>query len=331
MTANTRKFKICNFFNVFRFGEQLLYRGRQTICKYYKNNELINDRLIQIKSAETVDDFYKIINNHIRNKREVIKNIEQYYDTSTVLAPSLKPLANETCLCTKDYYRLNNIFDEKQKDHCKESPHLSKTTANAIKKFTITSGKTSIDKFIYLASECYNKYIQNYLSNLNECNKKVEEYIKRQSLITDYTGIEITKSKPLLLPEINSNKADKINVNVITNHLNKLNINLHTNCEISTVKSEECNSIKPKNKGQSPRIYSTCRSQDMSCSDSNNNSTESTNHMRDPPKIIFSDFSTENQSTQDKSDKDLSDNRSAIDKNCLAIPNTKYCSEARPP
>lgn len=71
----------------------------------------------------------------------------------------------------------------------------------------------------------------------------------------------------------------------------------------------------------------------MSCNDSNNNSTDSTNQLKDPPKIIFSDFSTNKQAAAaSPDDSDInSDSNSSVDKNCLSIPINSYCSEARPP
>lgn len=309
-----------------RLGDQLSFRGRQTLCKYYNNNEIINDRLIEIKSAATIKDFEKILNNQFRSKQEHFKAFEPYYDTSAILASTFKPLVNETCLCTNDNYRLNYDFEEKRKQQC-TPPLLNKTTSNAIKTFTVTNN--SIDNFICLASECYNNCIQNYLNNLNDCNKKVEKSIKRQSSTEDHTAIETNESKPSLSLEHSSFGSDKINENILTNHLNKLKINLHTNCDVTPTFETRNHS---KSTGQSFTIHPKCTSQAMSCSDSNNNNSESTNHIKDPPKIIFSDFSTVKQPKQDKSDKDLSDNRSAIDnKNCLTIPIASYCSESRPP
>ena len=318
---------MCNAFIFCRLGDQLLFRGRQTLCKYYNNNEIINDRLIEIKSAVTIKDFEKILSYQLRSNQEHFRAVEPYYDTSAILSPSLKPLANETCLCTKDYYRLNYDFEDKRKQEC-TSTLLNKTTSNAIKTFTVTNN--SIDNFTYLASECYKNCIQNYLNNLNDCNRKVEKSIKGQSSTEDHTAIQTNESKPSLSLEHSPFGSDKINEYVLSNNLNKLNINLHTNCDITPTFNTR-NQLKET--GQSiTTIHPTCRSQAMSCSDTNNNNSESTNHIKDPPKIIFSDFSTVKQPKQDKSDKDLSDNRSAIDnKNCLTIPIANYCSESRPP
>jgi len=282
--------------------------------------------LIEIKSAVTIQDFEKILCNPFRSKREHLRAVEPYYDTSTILASSSKPLANETCLCTNDFYRLNYNFEEKRKQQF-TSPLLNETASNAIKKFAVTNN--SIDKFICLASECYNNCIQNYLNNLNDCNKKVEKSIKGQSSTEDHTAIETNESKPPLSLEHSRFESDKVNENILTNQLNKLNINLHTNSDVTPTFDTRNYS---KNIGQSIAIHPKCRSQAMSCSETNNNNSESTNHIKDPPKIIFSDFSTVIQPKQDKSDKDLSDNRSAIDsKNCLTIPIASYCSESRPP
>lgn len=69
----------------------------------------------------------------------------------------------------------------------------------------------------------------------------------------------------------------------------------------------------------------------MSCNDTNNNSTDSTKQLKDPPKIILSDHST-NQTIQGDKNKEFSDSNSALGKTCLTIPlENFYSSEARPP
>lgn len=305
-----------------RLGEQLLNHENKTVCKYHSHNEIINDKLFGIK---TVQDFERILNSRLRHRRD----IEPFYGSSTIPTPSLRPLASETCLHTKDYYRLNCIHEDYycyKQPYCRPTPLLSRaTTSNAATKFKATD--SSLEKFICLAAECYNRCIKYYLNNLNDCNRKVEKSSKRQS-VTDQKASDKKEPNTEKPPETTPIKErESVNEQPLVNQLNRLNINLHhtTSCDDTHINE------KTKNTGQSTAIFTQCRSQAMSWSDSNDSSTESTNHMQDPPKIIFSDFSTAKQQTQDKSDKDLSDNRSAIERNCLSIPKTRYCSEARPP
>lgn len=71
----------------------------------------------------------------------------------------------------------------------------------------------------------------------------------------------------------------------------------------------------------------------MSCNENNNNHNESTNKLKDLPKIICSDHSTNQIKIQGERIKKFSDKEKVIDdKNCLAVPmGNFYSSEARPP
>ncbi|KAG5674181.1 hypothetical protein PVAND_004164 [Polypedilum vanderplanki] len=307
-----------------RLGEQHPFRGRQTICKFYDHNEIINDQLIQIKSAKTVQDFEKIINEQIRHNQCFSKNaiLNEYYDTKAILAPSLRPFASETCLCTRDYYRLEELYKVQQKQRTRTPSPTS--SPNAIKNCTTVSSKHSIDNFLHLASEAYDKCIHIYLNNLNDCTKRVEK-IERQSSSS---------------PGKQSLKTNQFNENSLTNRFNKLNINLDASRGIVSSSTSQTEyflhnySTRQSITTTSPTISIYCSQRAMSCNDSNNNNTESTNQLKDPPKIIFSDFSTTKQAATTEGDSDInkfSDRDNSVDKNCLAIPITSYCSEARPP
>lgn len=294
-----------------RLGEPIPFRGRQTLCKYYSNNEILNQELLQIKSAQTVLEFEQLFEQQLRHNQGYSKSaqsVEPYYDIKEVLNP-LKPFASETCLCTKDLYRLstNRLINERRR-----TPSPIATTSNAIKSLNC---KSSIDEFVHLASDCYDKFINIYLDNLNDCNRRadiIERHTNKSP--SGYVGKRSLKSK-------------RINDLSLANRINKLNINLDTY-------HREVVSHSPDlfcGPGQSPLPTQHCFHQSMSCNDTNNNSTESTNQLKDPPKIVLSDHST-NQSLQGDNSKEYSDSNSGTDKNCLAIPvDNFYSSEARPP
>lgn len=297
----------------FRLGEQFAFRGRQTICKYYDSNEIINNQLIRIKSATTAVEFERIFNEQHRYKHgysKSVKSVEPYFDTQAVLEPPLRATASETCLCAKEFYRLDYNLLQKQPATLVQQQSLS---TNAIKRLTVDD--KGFNAFLLSASECYDTCIQYYLNDLNSCNQKAD-FIARQS-----SQLRPTSSCSF---GIRSLKLESKIPDEITNKLRKLSINL----EKSTTQLENC----ARQSSTSHRSF-----QAMSCSDTNNNhNTESTNvQLKDPPKIICSDFSSAAATTQQQSDtqksveKDFSSDKS--DKNCLKIPHSNYCSEARPP
>lgn len=71
----------------------------------------------------------------------------------------------------------------------------------------------------------------------------------------------------------------------------------------------------------------------MSCNDTNNNHNECTNKLKDPPKIILSDHSTNQNILQgEKFQRSFSDNTAVKSENCLKVPiERSFSSEARPP
>lgn len=217
-----------------------------------------------------------------------------------MLAP-LKPLSSETCLCTKDIYRLR--ANRLGREHYRSA---TSSTSNAIKGLEQAS---SLEDFVHLAAECYDKCINSYLSNLDDCNRRAD-IIERQSSrsSTGFSGRRTLKAK-------------KINDLSLANRINKLCINLEAY-------QRDVNPFQATR--QSTSSIQGCSHQTMSCNDTNNN-TESTNQLKDPPRIILSDHST-NQTIQGDKSKEFSDCVSAVDKNCLTIPiESYYTSEARPP
>jgi hypothetical protein len=282
------------------------------LCKYYKNNEVLNEQLLEIKSAQTAKEFEKLFSQQLRHNQgysQSAKSVEPYYDIKEVLAP-LKPFSSETCPCIQDVYRLNSnrLANERQRS---PTP-AANPSSNAIKSL---DGRTSLEEFVHLASECYDTCINVYLKNLNDCDRRAD-IIERQSI----------RSSSVYSGRL-SLKAKKINDLSLANRINKLCINLEAyHRDVVSQSSEHFQSIR-----QSTSSPINCSQQTMSCNDTNNNSTESTNQVKDPPKIILSDHSTNHTIQGDKS-KDFSDKGSKADKNCLTIPNENYySSEARPP
>lgn len=181
------------------------------------------------------------------------------------------------------------------------SPSPAASTTNTIKGLKL---KSSFDDFVHLASDCYDKCINIYLNNLNDCNRKAE-LIKSPS---GYAGKRSLKPK-------------KINDLSLTYQIHKLNINLD---------SFQRDDHFHFHRSQTPSSPKPCSQQAMSCNDTNNNSTDSTN-LKDPPKIILSDHST-NQTIQGESKEFIDSNNSVSNKTCLTIPlENFYSSEARPP
>lgn len=268
---------------------------------------MLSEQLREIKSAHTVLEFERLFSEQLRHPNSA-QSIQPYYDTKEVLNP-LKPFASETCLCTKDLYRLTRLVTEG-----KRSP--SPTNAlNAIRSLS----KPSIDAFVNLASDCYDRCINVYLDNLSECNRRAE-IVERQSATSPsgYAGRRSLKSR-------------KINEQLLVNQISKLSINLESHHQPPTATSFSADHFFSTR--QSTLSLPQCSSQTMSSNDANNNSTECTNNLKDPPKIILSDHST-NQSIQGDTDKDTYIDRrnSADDKNSLTIPiENYYSSEARPP
>lgn len=267
---------------------------------------------MQIKSARTVQEFEKLFNQQLRHNQgypKSAKSVEPYYDIKEVLNP-LKPFASETCLCTKDLYRLNHnrLANEQQ-----QTTSSAAVTSNAIK--GLNGNGKSIEDFVNLASECYDKCINIYLSNLDDCNQRAESIV-RQSLKSPsgYAGKRSLRSRKLNDFAL-ANEIKKLSITLDTHH--HRDVVSHTN----TFYSDRQSTSSPQN----------CSYQTMSCNDTNNNSTESTNQLKDPPKIILSDHST--NPIQGDNSKDYSDSNSAIDrKDSLTIPiENYYSSEARPP
>lgn len=300
-----------------RLGEPFPFRGRQTLCKYYDSNQILNEQLLQIKSAHTVREFEKLFCEQLRQSRSFASSAKSYtdlyYDTKDVLEQA-KLFTIESCLCTKDFNRLSSVGKRQTSGQQRaSSPAIPVSIASTTKS---CSGRQTLDEFVHIASECYDKCINIYLDNLNDCNRRAE-IIERHSIRAPSTGYAGRRSL----------KAIRINDLTLANQINKLSINLDTHRRDVASRSPDTHC----NERQSHSSTPICSHQTMSCSDTNNNSTDSTNQLKDPPKIVLSDHST-NQTIQGDKGKEFSDSSSAADKNCLSIPNENFfSSEARPP
>lgn len=287
-----------------RLGEPFPFRGRQTLCKYYDSNEVLNEQLRDIKSAQSVLEFERLFSEQLRHPSSA-KSIQPYFDAKEILSP-LKPFASETCLCTKDLYRLTRLVSEGKRS-------ASPTSGSNARRSLI---KPSIDAFVTVASDCYDQCIHVYLDNLSECNRRAE-IVERQSATSPagYSGRRSLKSR-------------KINEQLLANQISKLSINLETHHRQPTATPFSDHFFSTR---QSTLSNPQCSPQTMSSNDANNNSTECTNNLKDPPKIVLSDHST-NQSIQGDNSEYSDRRNSADDKNSLTIPiENYYSSEARPP
>lgn len=310
------------------------------MCKYYDSNQLINEQLIEIKSATNIYDFENILRKQLRHNQGFSKraqSIEQYYDTKTILAPELKTVAEkETCLHLRDDYRLKKSLKPQFQTNAVLGKTLSSSssssTANEIKGFTIN--KNSIDDFIRLATECYDKCIQCYFNQLNDCNQKVE-IIERQSLSV------LHNDKPSITLSSSYTKRNAIKIHqfeeiLLTNQLNKLNINLDATrgtVSSSLPLSANLHRHAARRFFTSPGFSNSRNHRDMSCNGKKINNIDQTNQLNDPPIIILSDHSTTKQSTTQGESKSFSQSSSLTETNNLnlAIPTIHYCSESRPP
>lgn len=84
-----------------RFGKVELTtpRGRRTLCNLIQDNEILNEQLQRIKSAQTVDDFEKLLQEQLRRNQHLPRSAKpsvQPYDNSD------KILQNRTCLSERD-------------------------------------------------------------------------------------------------------------------------------------------------------------------------------------------------------------------------------------
>lgn len=284
-----------SLFLICRFGKVDPARGRQTLCKFY-DNEILNEQLQRIKSAQTVDEFEKLLQEQLRRQQgftKSAKSIQPYYDSDEILR-------NKTCLseqCERQTYRFdgNQLLNENRDASSSSSVPLAKPTSR------------SYDYFAYAAAECYEKCISVYLNDLSASDRRVER--ERQSILS-----HIDYSIPLKLRQVFDDSS-------LANQVERIKISFES---LQPVQLRS-----PRQSIHIPRV----RQQTMSSNESNNNRDESTTQVKDPPEIVLSDHST-NQNIKQDTTKSYSDSDQVIDKNnCyLSVPiGHFYSSEARPP
>jgi hypothetical protein len=304
----------------FRFGENFPFRGRQTLCKYY-NNEILNEKLLKIKSAESAKDLENLLeyyNSSGRKGRAQSAGVQgEYYDCKNILRKGLQG-SSQSCLCQQ----LVNGYT-----YTNESIPLSEPTTHASENAIINIKKkideNSIDDFIRLASHCYNNYIQCHLNQLDWCNQKAT-FVREQQ-----------KEYKIKFPVKKRIPSARSRVSLAVNGYDDLLITskIHT----LDIKSAASDSILIRNRRQS-LIKS-----EISCkimNDSDGLSEKSTNQLiicgKEPPKIILSDHSDSDQTSDtnnNNSDKsDTNTNSFTNPKKYLSVPVTnRFRSEARPP
>lgn len=291
---------------IFRFGTPEPTRGRQTLCKYYHDNEILNEQLPRIKAAQTVNDFEQLLQEQLRRNQvfpKSAKSIEPYYDFEEILR-------NRTCLSEKSVLQYRFV----SKQLLNENRETSSTLSLGNHPFTSAPRRQNekvrnIENFTYVAAECYEKCISVYLNDLSSFERQVER--ERQSILS-----HIDHSIPLSLRQVFDDSS-------LINQINRIKISF---------KSPQSNPPKLKSPRQSIHIPRVCL-QTMSSNDSNKNRDESTNQVKDPPEIVLSDHSTNQNNIPGDITENFSDTAQSIDKSCyLSVPiGNCYSSEARPP
>lgn len=205
-----------------RFDDSNYTRGgrrERRLCNYFQQNEILNEQLLRIKSAQTVNEFEKLLLRHHKDRGEGIsieKFIEPYYDFKEILR-------DKTCLRTlnegdrKYRSKSNQLFSDKFNSSLPLTI-ASTTSSSAIhhstRKFNefdlkVDDNTNSINAFIRSATECYENCINCYRNNLDRCNQKAE-IAEQQS--------ENTIGERLTL------KVRRIDDSTLANQINKISI-----------------------------------------------------------------------------------------------------------
>lgn len=284
----------CLLISICRFGEPDPARGRQTLCKHYLDNELLNEQLQRIKSARTVDEFEKLLQEQLRCNQgfaKSAKSIEPYFDFEAILR-------SKTCLISE---KLQYRFDGNQLLNENRNTSAPEHKCHRLSR---------IENFAFAAAECYEKCIGVYLNDLSALDRRVER--ERQSILS-----HIDFSLPSRLRQVFDDSS-------LANRIDRIKISFQSSSSTTVSTS------RPSVVHHIPRVSQ----QTMSSNDSNNNREESTNQVKDPPKIVLSDHSSnQNNIVQVGIAKNYRESEQVTDKNCyLSVPIRHcYSSEARPP
>lgn len=288
-------------------GEPDPTRGRQTLCKFYHDNEILNEQLQRIKSAQTVNDFEKLLQEQLRRKQSA-KSIEYYYDFEDILR-------HETCLREKidvqNRSSFNQLLNENNKKSSLSLSYANLLTSSSPLEASVRESRLfSVENFASVAAECYEKCVNVYLNDLSAFNRRVER--EKQSFFA-----HIDYSIPLKLRQVFDDSS-------LVNRINSIKISF----ESKSLRDDPI-TVNTRQSIYIPRVSR----QTMSSNDSNNNRDDSTNQVKDPPKIVLSDHSTNKNIIQGDIVRSYSDKDKVIDKSCyLTVPiGHFYSGEARPP
>lgn len=179
-------FLLSNLFSLIcRFGkvEPTTPRGRRTLCNLIHDNEILNEQLQRIKSAQTVDDFEKLLQEQLRRNQHLPDSanlsVEPYADSDEILR-------NRTCLSEQDKQSAGTRrFDGNQLLN-EQHRNTSSSTSTISRQF---------EYYAYAAAECYEKCISVYLNELSAFDRQVER--ERQSILS-----HIDHSIPLKLRQV---------------------------------------------------------------------------------------------------------------------------------
>jgi hypothetical protein len=185
------------------------------LCTFTEQNEILNEQLLRIKSAQTVKEFEKLL---LRNHQEfsLEKFIEPYYDFKDILK-------DKTCLRTiaeeEEFYRSksNQLLSDKFNTSLPLTI-ISSTTSSAVQnlhkefnEFDLkVDRKDSINSFIRSATDCYENCINCYRNNLDTCNQRAEIAKHQQSDINILERLSL--------------KVRRFDDSTLANQINKISI-----------------------------------------------------------------------------------------------------------
>lgn len=209
-------------------------------------------------------------------------------------------LRNRTCLSERD--KPSSVTRRFEGSQLLNEQHRNTSSSTS-------STSRQVECYAYAAAECYEQCISVYLNDLSAFDRRVER--ERQSILS-----HIDHSIPLKLRQVFDDSS-------LAKQIERIKISFEA----------AQSTVELKCARQSFHIPRLCR-QTMSSNDSNNNRDEDTKQVNQPPEIVLSDHSTNQNIIKGDSAKSCySDSEQAIDKNCyLSVPIRHcYSSEARPP
>lgn len=176
----------CNSFLstvICRLGTNLPWKGRQTLCKHYQNQDIQSDTLLKICRATTPLDFRLLFSQVIDGSQR------QRSDTKARHRPQ-KPLHTRTSLEVLSTQSLSAIGQRQRTAKITETLKLhrsarvfspSKSTRRHSQQAALNS--VSGDWHLQLASHCYESDIQWHVNHLADCLRQTKEIGKQPKAI----------------------------------------------------------------------------------------------------------------------------------------------------